>query len=1123
MKTSIHLNLTSQFNNRLYQLLLCQQPAPERLAQARLRPHARHVLRPGPWILTAGFAAILCLASLSVRATTLAYWQFEPADLGADSSGNGNTLWISNVTSSADVAANAPGTGSAVFDGSTSFALTASTLDLSAYPAITIECFVKTNGQSTLGMVYEHSTNNNVAQAGFYFDFNEPVGSVKTAQGSSPYAYITAPYPTNTAGWHHYAVVIDESGPTTVQKIYIDGVLKTPATTSLAYSRRFRNDLFFIGERGNNIAGTNGSFRFRGQIDELRISGRALPPSGFLIAPPLVNAAIGITQQPTNTVVVAYHPVVFSVAATLTNGDPALLEYQWRTNGVPVPGAIASTFTWALPWLADEGALVSVVISVPSVGGVTPVTSANATLHVTADAVPPVATAAFAQATTVVGMLFDAALDPVSATNAALYTLDGGATVESAQLLSDSTTVVLGVSTLTAPTYTVSYTVSDLAGNWATNTIQVTNMGFTAVTIGNVPPNPLLITTNLGGFTVIGGGQDIWTANDGFHFVYKQISGDFDMRLRVLNVGGGTGSSVRGGLMVRESLDANSRNVCMLSYAVGNNNWVATWRPNTGATTVIPGAAAAGNYGLTNRGAGFRYPNAWVRLKRSGTTISAYYSTNNLDWKQCSTNLPLSGLPDAVMVGMASDSVSATVNGTFQYADYQQFFLTNGMITISTQPTNTSVLAYRPVTFYVGAVLQGNPDQNLLSYQWSSNGVPIEGANATSFTFALPAPSDSGTQFRCLVSAPGVAPVNSAAATLTVQPDTNAPAALWAYSPDSHNIGIGFDELLDPNTANNPGLYGVDGGFNVLSAQLQADGKTVLLSVDGLNAPQFQLTLSGVADLSGNPANSVVVGNNAGLTVADINNGLLIPAQMVAVDNGGLTISAAGQDIWTNQDSFNFIYQSLTNDFDLRLQFVNSTPLRNASQRGGLMVRQDASQGSPNVFVGTYAPGGVAYWVVTERPTQDATTIIDAYPAREAAFAFPNAWLRLKRAGQEISAFESLDGFHWVQLGTNITDIAFSDPVLVGIASTPVSTLAAQFQYSNFGPTIPIPQLGMQLAGTNALLTWPTNATGFSLQQAPTLAGGTWTAVTNAPVQSGTLNQVSLPLTGSATFYRLIH
>jgi hypothetical protein len=1069
-----------------------------------------------------GLLALLCLAGWQAGANTLTYWRFEPSDPTADSSGNGNTLTLTGVTSSTDVAPNAPGTGSAVFDGITSYAVTTGTLNLSNYPSLTIECFVKTNGQSSLGMVYEHSTNNNTAQGGFYFDFNEPGGSVKSCQGVAPYGFVTAAYPKNSS-WHHYALVLDQSGPTLAQKVYIDGVLQTPATSQLAYSRPFGDYPFYIGERG---AGA-GSLRFKGQVDEMRISGRVLPPSGFLIAPPLVNAAIGITRQPVDTTVVQNHPATFSISATLTNGDSALLEYQWRTNGVNVPGATGATFTWSVPPLGAEGAQVSVVISVPSVGGVTPVTSANATLHVTTDTVPPVATAAFAQATTVVGLLFDEVMDPVSATDPTRFTLDGGAAVTSAQLMADGKTVVLGVSPLSAPTYSLSYNVADLAGNGATGSLLVTNMGFTSVNIGSTPPG-VLITTNAGGFTVVGGGADIWTANDGFNFVYKQITGDFDMRLRINNIlaplGGST--STRGGLMVRETLDASSRNVAMLCYGAANNNWVATWRATTGGNTAIPGASGKPEYGLVGRGTAFGFPNAWVRLKRSGQMIAAYYSTNNMDWTQCSTNLPFTGLPATLMVGMASDSVSATLAGTYQYADYQQFFLSSGSISLTAQPSSTNTLAYRPATFSVSAALvPSNLDQSLLNYQWLSNGVPVEGANSTNFTFALPTVADSGTVFRCLVSAPGVAPVTSAAATLTVTPDTVPPAVLGVYSVESHLMLVQFDELLDPNTVNSFWLYSVDGGFNVYNAQIQADGRSVLLSTDGLNAPTFNLTLNGVTDLSGNALNATVVGANAGLTLVDINNGLLMPSQATSVSSNSLTVSAVGTDIFAGQDSFNFVYEWLTNDFDVRVQYVGGGPLRNWNQRGGLMARVDASQGSPNVFAGTYAPTSANnFWVVTERAVQDFTnTVITAMPQREANFAFPNAWLRLKRAGQALSAYESLNGYTWTQLGTNITDLALPESLMVGMASCTISTLPADFQYANFGPTPSLPQLQLQAAGGNVLLGWTTNSAGFTLQQNTDLSGGQWTAVTNAPVTNGAFKQVTLPLGSGAKFFRLVH
>src|SRR3989442_1688469 len=68
--------------------------------------------------LAVALGLLVCLAGAETQAATLAYWRFEPGNLGADSSGNGNGLTITGVTGSADVATNAPGTGSAVFNGS---------------------------------------------------------------------------------------------------------------------------------------------------------------------------------------------------------------------------------------------------------------------------------------------------------------------------------------------------------------------------------------------------------------------------------------------------------------------------------------------------------------------------------------------------------------------------------------------------------------------------------------------------------------------------------------------------------------------------------------------------------------------------------------------------------------------------------------------------------------------------------------------------------------------------------------------------------------------------------------------------------------------------------------------
>src|ERR1051325_10890714 len=112
-------------------------------------------------------AHFLCMASLLSFATpisaaqgdVIAYWQFEPDNLGSDSSGKLNDLNINGVNTSSDKDPRAPGRGTGDFAGN-GFAQTFSDLDLSAYTALTFEWFMKAP-QNGLGVVFEHSANFN--------------------------------------------------------------------------------------------------------------------------------------------------------------------------------------------------------------------------------------------------------------------------------------------------------------------------------------------------------------------------------------------------------------------------------------------------------------------------------------------------------------------------------------------------------------------------------------------------------------------------------------------------------------------------------------------------------------------------------------------------------------------------------------------------------------------------------------------------------------------------------------------------------------------------------------------------------------------------------------------------
>jgi uncharacterized repeat protein (TIGR03803 family) len=74
-----------------------------------------------------------------------------------------------------------------------------------------------------------------------------------------------------------------------------------------------------------------------------------------------------------------------------------------------------------------------------------------------------------------------------------------------------------------------------------------------------------------------------------------------------------------------------------------------------------------------------------------------------------------------------------------------------------------------------------------------------------------------------------------------------------------------------------------------------------------------------------------------------------------------------------------------------------------------------------------------------------------------------------------------------------------------------------------FSLSLPLPpQLDMVRSGTNLILKWPTNATGFTLQSTTNLApAAVWTTVTPAPVIVKTNNAMTNTLSGPQKFYRL--
>ena len=138
-----------------------------------------------------------------------------------------------------------------------------------------------------------------------------------------------------------------------------------------------------------------------------------------------------------------------------------------------------------------------------------------------------------------------------------------------------------------------------------------------------------------GTYSITAGGADIWNTSDQFHYVYQPASGDIDVKVRVASIGYADQWS-KAGVMLRASLNANSAHAFALMSA-GRGS--AFHRRNT------DGAITVGTTGSTAA------PPGWMRLKRSGNLITAYRSTDGVNWTTIGSDTV--SLPDQVYVGIA--------------------------------------------------------------------------------------------------------------------------------------------------------------------------------------------------------------------------------------------------------------------------------------------------------------------------------------------------------------------------------------------------------------------------------------------------------------------------------------
>jgi len=384
----------------------------------------------------------------------------------------------------------------------------------------------------------------------------------------------------------------------------------------------------------------------------------------FIDIYPAIPVPIVIGTNPQPATVLENRSVTLSVVISAGSRP---ISYQWYKDGVELAGQTASTLSIPLAQLSDDGTYHVVVANYAGTE-----TSATARLTVLPDNVPPVLVSAASYDGLTIGLCFDELLDPAAAADAVNYGVQaaaGASGVLSATLQPDGKSVLLRLDAQQplSGAFTVSADMQDLKQNSVQGLTANGNfLGFATADLGQGGLDPVLAGSHFSCTNpivrVTGGGSDIWGTNDHGHFLFRDVSGDFDARVQVQDLRGAN-AIAKALLMVREGLDAGSRtlHISVNPLPPGRNLIEAGMRTNANGLT--------GPWSPNNTYSPADIPNAHLRITRIGDVFTAYRSSNGVDWIQF--NQVTVTYPPSVLVGLAVTAHDNAQSATATFANFQ--------------------------------------------------------------------------------------------------------------------------------------------------------------------------------------------------------------------------------------------------------------------------------------------------------------------------------------------------------------------------------------------------------------------------------------------------------------------
>jgi len=151
-------------------------------------------------------------------------------------------------------------------------------------------------------------------------------------------------------------------------------------------------------------------------------------------------------------------------------------------------------------------------------------------------------------------------------------------------------------------------------------------------------------------------GADIWANADQFRYAYKSLTGDGSMVARVDALDATPSTWAKAGVMVRQN-DAVGSVHSFMCMTGGDGNG-ASWQ----------GRTSENGTSVNNDATSAVAPPYWVRIDRSGDTLTGYLSPDGQDWTQLGDARSIS-MTDPVLIGLALTSHNAAMATSAEFSN----------------------------------------------------------------------------------------------------------------------------------------------------------------------------------------------------------------------------------------------------------------------------------------------------------------------------------------------------------------------------------------------------------------------------------------------------------------------